>query len=187
MLAIAAYNTTYLLYKYNICFMIVAQLLNSAFSSSTWRMCSICTLFGTTLIIVGCAAAPDKTSAPKKNRHMMPTVVSRSNPSAWLGQYGGTIPCMPANQKSCSARKIHLTLSFDNTYRLITTVLRPRGKPYKLISNGRFVWDTSGRVITLASKDGNARLQLASRKLIRLPSLHDEQQDGHIGYILYKQ
>lgn len=140
---------------------------------------------GAALALAGCAAPSAEPTAPQKSRTQ--AAISRRNASAWLGQYSGTMPCLPANQASCSARKMHLSLSFDNTYRLVTTVLRPRGKPYKLISNGRFVWDASGRVITLAAKDGNARLQLAPGKLIRLPSLHDEQKNAHSGYVLYKQ
>lgn len=135
------------------------------------------------LCVVGCAAPKPQSGTPQRNV----AAVSRRNTSAWLGQYSGTVPCMPANDASCKARKVHLSLAFDNTYRLITTVIRPRGEPYRLISNGRFVWDNSGRIITLASKDGNARLQLAPRKLIRLPSLHDEQKDAYSGYVLHKQ
>lgn len=140
-------------------------------------------VLGAMLVVSGCATPKPKPSTLKPSA---PTV-SRRNASAWLGQYSGTVPCMPANDVSCKARKVHLSLAFDNTYRLITTIIRPRGEPYKLISNGRFVWDASGQVITLASKDGNARLQLAPRKLIRLPSLHDEHKNTYSGYVLHKQ
>ncbi len=135
-------------------------------------------------MISGCSTNPAKPNKPtQKPTH---AGVSRSNPASWLGQYSGTAPCIPANARSCKKRKINLSLSFDNNYRLITTVIRPRGEPYRLVSNGRFVWDASGKVITLASKDGNARLQLAPRKLIRLPSLHDGKEDANSSYVLHK-
>ena len=46
-----------------------------------------------------------------------------------------------------------------NTYELETTVQR-RGKPYTIVSKGRFQCDSSRTVITLASKDENARLRI---------------------------
>lgn len=60
-----------------------------------------------------------------------------------------------------------LTLNPGNTYSLTTTMLR-RGKPYSFTSHGRFQWDAGTSVITLASKDENARLRVGQGQLERI-------------------
>ena len=106
----------------------------------------------------------------------------------WVGSYYGTVPCTPPVSSTCTAQQLVLTLLPSHTYRLQTTVQR-RGKPYTIVSKGRFQWDSSRTVITLASKDENARLRIGPGTAERLPGIDDDidDADAYRGYILRKQ
>lgn len=131
------------------------------------------------LFIAGCTAPPPKPERP----------APRPVPSmGWVGSYYGTVPCTPPVSSTCTAQQLVLTLLPSHTYRLQTTVQR-RGKPYTIASNGRFQWDATGTVITLASKDENARLRIANGTAERLPGINDDITDvsAYRGYVLRKQ
>ncbi|MDO5654236.1 MAG: copper resistance protein NlpE N-terminal domain-containing protein [Brachymonas sp.] len=133
-------------------------------------------------LIAGCAAPP-----PPKPTRPVPT---RPTPSVgWSGTYRGTVPCGPSSPAAiCQSKYVELTLLPGNSYRLETTVRRP-GKPYTIVSNGRFRWDDTGTIVTLASKDENMRLRIRNNRAERLPGSNDETDDlnAHRGYVLQKQ
>ena len=104
----------------------------------------------------------------------------------WVGTYSGTVPCPAA--ANCTEQQLTLTLQPNNSYQLDTTVLR-RGQPYTISSTGRLQWDETGRIITLASKDENARLLIHNNTAQRLPGSTDIDIDpaAYKGYVLRKQ
>ena len=133
------------------------------------------------LLIAGCSAPPAKKPV---RRPPVPTAPG----DGWVGSYYGTVPCTPPVSSTCTAQQIVLTLRPSHTYRLQTTVQR-RGQPYTIASNGRFQWDATGTVITLASKDENARLRINNGMAERLPGINDDITDvsAYRGYVLRKQ
>ncbi|MFV0600677.1 MAG: copper resistance protein NlpE N-terminal domain-containing protein [Brachymonas sp.] len=130
-------------------------------------------------LMAGCAIAPPQ--VPVKPPRPAGTAQN------WVGTYRGTVPCTPP-ASSCTSERIALTLLPSNTYELETTVQR-RGKPYTLVSRGRFQWNATRTVITLASKDENARLRIGNGIVERLPGVNDDIHDinAYRGYILRKQ
>lgn len=133
-----------------------------------------------TLVATGCATNPP----PQPGRITRPA----SPAPNWVGTYRGTVPCTPPATAGCTSEQLALTLLPSNTYELETTVQR-RGKPYTLVSRGRFQWDSTRTVITLASKDENARLRIGNDIAERLPGINDDIHDinAYRGYILRKQ
>ena len=133
------------------------------------------------LLLAGCGTSPQPTPpAPTPPR---PTV-----PQNWTGTSPGTVPCTPPSTPACTSQQLALTLLPGNTYELETTVQR-RGQPYTIVSKGRFQWDSSRTVITLASKDENARLRIGPGTAERLPGIDDDIDDANAyrGYILRKR
>ena len=133
------------------------------------------------LLVAGCVGTPGV--AVKTTR---PVPASFTQP--WVGTYRGTVPCTPPATAACTSEQVALTLLPGGTYELQTTVQR-RGKPYTLVSRGRFQWDATRTVITLASKDENARLRIGNSVAERLPGVNDDIDDinAYRGYILRKQ
>ena len=144
-----------------------------------WRHLAGLTLAA--LLVAGCGTSPKPTPRPAKPRPTAPT-------QGWMGTYRGTVPCMPPSTPACTAQQLALTLLPGNTYELETTVQR-RGQPYTIVSKGRFQWDSSRTVITLASKDENARLRIGPGTAERLPGIDDDidDADAYRGYILRKR
>ena len=132
------------------------------------------------LLAAGCATRPPPT----------PTRPARTISPAqnWMGTYRGTVPCAPPATPACTTQRLALTLMPGNTYELETTVQR-RGRPYTIVSKGRFNWDATRTVITLASKDENARLRINNGTIERLPGINDDTLDvnAYRGYVLRKQ
>ena len=127
-------------------------------------------------LVAGCASAPPEVPAK--------TTRPAGIPKNWVGTYRGTVPCTPP-ASSCTSERVALTLLPSNTYELETTVQR-RGKPYTLVSRGRFQWDATRTVITLASKDETARLRIGNGIAERLPGVNDDI-NVYRGYILRRQ
>ena len=133
-------------------------------------------------LLAGCGTSPKP--SPKA-----PTPLPSANLSqGWMGTYRGTVPCTPPSTPACTSQQLALTLLPGNTYELETTVQR-RGQPYTIVSKGRFQWDSSRTVITLASKDENARLRIGPGTAERLPGIDDDidDADAYRGYILRKR
>lgn len=153
-------------------------------ASRPWRTLAGFTL--TALFIAGCGTAPKPTPPATPKPRPRPPVVSRVE--NWMGTYRGTVPCTPPATPACTAQQLVLTLLPGNSYELETTVQR-RGKPYTIVSKGRFQWDATRTVITLASKDENARLRVGPGTVERLPGADDDVTDASAfqGYILHKR
>ncbi len=132
-------------------------------------------------LLAGCGAPPPKTVKRVPARVTRPAL-------GWVGTYTGTVPCTQPTAASCTAQQLTLTLMPNSTYQLDTTVLR-RGQPYTISSTGRLQWDETGSVITLASKDENARLLITNGTAQRLPGNTDVDVDPSIysGYVLRKK
>lgn len=134
----------------------------------------------TAWLLAGCGTSPKPT--PKA-----PTPQHPSAPQNWMGTYRGTVPCTPLSTPTCTSQQLALTLLPGNTYELEITVRRRQ--PYTIVSKGRFQWDSSRTVITLASKDENARLRIGPGTAERLPGIDDDidDADAYRGYILRKR
>ncbi|MDO4795364.1 MAG: copper resistance protein NlpE N-terminal domain-containing protein [Brachymonas sp.] len=145
-----------------------------------WPTLAACAI--TALFIAGCGSSPKPVPKPSKPRPRPPVVRRVEN---WMGTYRGTVPCASLATPGCTAQQLTLTLLPGDQYELETTVQRG-GRPYTIMSKGRFQWDAGRTVITLASKDENARLRIGPNTLERLPGLHDDVQESYHGYILRK-
>ena len=135
-------------------------------------------------LLAGCGTPPAPVAPPAKKRRAPARIAQPA--VGWVGTYSGTVPCPAA--ANCTEQQLTLTLQPNNSYQLDTTVLR-RGQPYTISSTGRLQWDETGRIITLASKDENARLLIHNNTAQRLPGSTDIDIDpaAYKGYVLRKQ
>ena len=155
--------------------------MSSYFSRSSLARSLLASATLAAALLAGCGAPP-----PAKRASVR---IPRIQPAAgWVGTYSGTVSCSLPTTSGCTAQQLTLTLLPNNTYQLDTTVLR-HGQPYTISSSGRLQWDESGRIITLASKDENARLLVSNKTLQRLPGNTDVDVDPAIykGSVLHKQ
>lgn len=156
---------------------------SSAFCFYMCRGAVVATVALTAMMLAGCPSKPVR--KPPAHPVVRPAV---TRPSSGWSTWRGTVPCEPYNTSICRSKDVVLTLLPGNTYRMETTIRR-QGKPYSIVSNGRFQWDSSGTIITLAAKDEGARLRIDGRRMERLPSINDDSDDAelHRGYVLHRQ
>lgn len=157
---------------------------HSSFRFNVRRGAALASAVLAAALLTGCPGKPVKQTAKPSPK---PTVVTQ--PFSGTGTWRGAVPCNPHNSNICRSKDIVLNLFAGGTYRLQTTIRRKGGQPYNIVSNGRYTWDETGTIVTLAAKDEGARLRIEGRKMTRLPSINDEIQDAdrHSGYVLYKQ
>lgn len=99
----------------------------------------------------------------------------------WAGTYSGILPCA-----SCPGIETVVTLHADGSCRLAQLYLDEHPTP--LESNGRFVWNATGNMVTLEDGSGEAhRYQVGENMLIRLDREGRRIEGALAGhYVLHK-
>jgi copper homeostasis protein (lipoprotein) len=100
-----------------------------------------------------------KTQTTKENIKNSESIHNTLKSVDWPGIYSGSLPC-----QGCNGIYTKLLLKKDNTFKLERIYL---GKSDQVLqSEGTFVWDQGGEVITLNNE--NIKLRVLDKKLIQL-------------------
>ncbi|MGL4829504.1 MAG: copper resistance protein NlpE [Vibrio sp.] len=159
---------------------------------------SIFALSALTLILVGCDNKQDakvevekivdvaeqstEQPAAQPSTESVDAAHNSQNSLDWAGIYQGTLPCA-----DCGGIETELTLNADGSYKLTETYLDKEGEPFA--SEGAFVWDETGSIVTLQTGEQTGRQYLVGENTLTHLDMHGQQIDGELAdfYVLSKQ
>ncbi|TXX75753.1 lipoporotein NlpE [Vibrio cholerae] len=159
---------------------------------------SIFALSALTLILVGCdnqqdakvevekvvdvAAATAEQSAAQPSTASVDAAHNAQNSLDWAGIYQGTLPCA-----DCGGIETELTLNADGTYALTEKYLDKEGEPFA--SQGTFVWNEAGNIVTLQTGDQTGRQFMVGENTLSHLDMEGKVIEGELAefYVLSKQ
>ncbi|ELJ8513473.1 TPA: copper resistance protein NlpE N-terminal domain-containing protein [Vibrio cholerae] len=163
---------------------------------------SIFALSALTLILVGCdnqqdakvevekvvdvaaapAEQPAEQSAAQPSTASVDAAHNAQNSLDWSGIYQGTLPCA-----DCGGIETELTLNADGTYALTEKYLDKEGEPFA--SQGTFVWNEAGNIVTLQTGDQTGRQFMVGENTLSHLDMEGKVIEGELAefYVLSKQ
>lgn len=132
--------------------------------------------------VVDVAAAPAEQSAAQPSTASVDAAHNAQNSLDWAGIYQGTLPCA-----DCGGIETELTLNADGTYALTEKYLDKEGEPFA--SQGTFVWNEAGNIVTLQTGDQTGRQFMVGENTLSHLDMEGKVIEGELAefYVLSKQ
>lgn len=132
--------------------------------------------------IVDMAEQSTEQPAAQPSTESVDAAHNSQNSLDWAGIYQGTLPCA-----DCGGIETALTINADGTYTLTEKYLDKEGEPFA--SEGTFVWDETGSIVTLQTGEQTGRQYLVGENTLTHLDMHGQQIDGELAefYVLSKQ